>query len=247
MNELSLAGKIAIVTGAGRGIGDAIARLLAARGAWVAVNDIDSASANSTVSSIREAGGSALAFPGDVSNSSDAGAIVKSVLDRNGRLDLLVNNAGIGGTGKFLADLTEEEWTRMIQINLGSVFLMCHASVPHMIKQGAGRIINLSSMFGLSGAAGSTHYSASKAGIIGLSKALARELAPHRITVNVVAPGVIDTPMFRARGVEPAPPWLLWPRVGQPEDIAQTVAFLASDEAEFITGQVISPNGGGWM
>lgn len=247
MSELSLAGKIAIVTGAGRGIGDAIARLFAARGAWVAVNDIDSASANSTVSSIRDAGGSALAFPGDVSNSSDVGAIVKSVLDRNGRLDLLVNNAGIGGTGKFLADLTEEQWTRMIQINLGSVFLMCRASVPHMIKQGAGRIINLSSMFGLSGAAGSTHYSASKAGIIGLSKSLARELAPQRITVNVVAPGVIDTPMFRARGVEPGPPWLLWPRIGHPEDIAQTVAFLCSEEAEFITGQVISPNGGGWM
>jgi NAD(P)-dependent dehydrogenase (short-subunit alcohol dehydrogenase family) len=247
VNELSLAGKIAIVTGAGRGIGDAIARLLAARGAWVAVNDIDGASANSTVSSIRDAGGSALAFPGDVSNSSDVGAVVKSVLDRNGRLDLLVNNAGIGGTGKFLADLTEEEWTRMIQINLGSVFLMCHACVPHMIKQGAGRIINLSSIFGLTGAAGSAHYSASKAGVIGLSKTLARELAPHRITVNVVAPGVIDTPMFRARRVEAAPPWLLWPRIGQPEDIAQTVAFPCSEEAEFFTGQVISPNGGGWM
>jgi len=247
VNELSLAGKVAIVTGAGRGIGAAIARLLAARGAWVAVNDIDTVSTNSTASSICEAGGSAKAFPGDASNSSDVGAIVKAVLDQNGRLDLLVNNAGIGGTGKFLADLTEEEWTRMIQINLGSVFLMCHASVPHLIKQGVGRIINLSSMFGLSGAAGSTHYSASKAGIIGLSKSLARELAPQRITVNVVAPGVIDTPMFRARGVEPTPPWLLWPRIGQPEDIAQTVAFLASDEAEFITGQVISPNGGGWM
>jgi NAD(P)-dependent dehydrogenase (short-subunit alcohol dehydrogenase family) len=247
VNELSLAGKIAIVTGAGRGIGNAIARLLAARGAWVAVNDIDSASANSTASSICEAGGSALAFPGDVGNSSDVGEIVHSVLDGNGRLDLLVNNAGIGGTGKFLADLTEEEWARMIQINLGSVFLMCRASVPHMIKQGAGRIINLSSMFGLSGAAGSTHYSASKAGIIGLSKSLARELAPQRITVNVVAPGLIDTPMFHARGVEAAPPWLLWPRIGRPEDVAQTVAFLASDEAEFITGQVISPNGGGWM
>ncbi len=247
MSELSLREKAALVTGAGRGIGAAIAKLLAARGAWVCVNDIRGALAQDIADMIVARAGKAAVMAGDVGRSADCRALAEFVLQQRGRIDLLVNNAGIGGTGKTLVDLTEEEWAEMIRVNLGSVFLMCRTVVPYMIRQGEGRIVNISSIFGICGAAGSTHYAAAKAGIIGLSKSLARELAPHRITVNVVAPGVIDTPMFRARGIEAGPPWVLWPRIGQPEDVAHAVAFLCSDEAEFITGQVISPNGGGWM
>ncbi len=247
MSELSLREKTALVSGASRGIGAAIAKLLAERGAWVCVNDIHETHAQETANAIVKNGGKAATMAGDVGRSADCWALAEFVLEQRGRIDLLVNNAGIGGTGKPLAELSEEEWTEMIRVNLGSVFLMCRAVVPHMIRQGGGRIVNISSMFALSGAAGSTHYAAAKAGIIGLSKSLARELVSHRITVNVVAPGIIDTLMFRARGIEPGPPWLLWPRLGQPEDVAYTVAFLCSEEAEFITGQVISPNGGGWM
>lgn len=247
MSELRLDGKTAIVTGAGRGIGAATARLLSMRGARVAINDLDAQSADTVAAAITRNGGGAMPIAGDVSLSADVKRIVQVVIQTLGRVDLLVNNAGIGGTGKDLVDLSEDEWTKMISVNLNSVFLTCHTVVPFMTRQGGGRVVNMSSIFGLTGAPGSTHYAAAKAGILGLTKSLARELAPHRITVNAVAPGIVDTPMFRARGVQAGPPWLLWPRLGQPEDVAESVAFLCSDAAEFITGQVISPNGGGWM
>jgi NAD(P)-dependent dehydrogenase (short-subunit alcohol dehydrogenase family) len=247
VTNLSLDGKAAIITGAGQGIGRAIAELLADRGALVSVNDWHKERAEQTAAGITTPGGSAFAFAGDAATRRVAESLVSAALERWGRLDLLVNNAGIGGTGKPLVELSEEEWNEMLRVNLGSVFQMCRAAAPHMMARGWGRIVNLSSIFGLAGASGSTHYAASKAAIIGFSKSLARELAGSRITVNVVAPGLIDTPMFRARGVAAGPPLLLWPRVGQPRDVAEAVAFLCSEEAEFITGQVISPNGGGWM
>lgn len=236
---MTLHGKIAIVTGAARGIGRAIAERLAADGARVWAVDRQS-------EGLKEVPVAETAIA-DVSSATDVGKLIDAVLARDARIDLLINNAGIGGQGKQLVDVASEEWEEMLRVNLGSVYLMCRAAVPQMIRQSCGRIVNLASMFALSGAAGSTPYAAAKAGVIGLSKSLARELAPHRITVNVVAPGIIDTPMFRARGIEPGPPWLLWPRIGQPADVAGLVAFLCSDDAEFITGQVISPNGGGWM
>jgi 3-oxoacyl-[acyl-carrier protein] reductase len=236
---MSLEKKIAIVTGAARGIGRAIAERLVADGARVWAVDRQAEGLKEVPAAER--------VIADVSSATDVGKLIDAVLARDARIDLLINNAGIGGQGKHLVDVASEEWAEMLRVNLGSVYLMCRAAVPQMIWQSCGRIVNLASMFALSGAAGSTPYAAAKAGVIGLSKSLARELAPHRITVNVVAPGIIDTPMFRARGIEPGPPWLLWPRIGQPADVAGLVAFLCSDEAEFITGQVISPNGGGWM
>lgn len=236
---MSLEGKIAIVTGAARGIGRAIAERLAAEGARVWAVDREP-------EGLKELSAAEKAIA-DVSSAAEVQKLIEAVLAKDARIDLLVNNAGIGGCGKHLVDLAGEEWDEMLRVNLGSVFLMCRAAVPHMIRQSCGRIVNLSSIFALAGAAGSTPYAAAKAGVIGFSKSLARELTAHRVTVNVVAPGIIDTPMFRARGVEAGPPWLLWPRIGQPADVAALVAFLCSDEAEFITGQVISPNGGGWM
>ena len=236
---MSLEGKVAIVTGAARGIGRAISERLAAEGARVWAVDREP-------EGLKEVSASEKAIA-DVSSAAEVQKLIDAVLAKDTRIDLLINNAGIGGRGKHLVDVGGEEWEEMLRVNLGSVFLMCRATVPQMIRQSYGRIVNLSSIFALSGAAGSTPYAATKAGVIGFSKSLARELAPHRVTVNVVAPGIIDTPMFRSRGIEPGPPWLLWPRIGQPADVAGVVAFLCSDEAEFITGQVISPNGGGWM
>ncbi len=236
---MSLQGKITIVTGAARGIGRAIAERLTAGGARVWAVDRK----NDGLQTLQVAD-TAIA---DVSSATDIRRLIDAVVVKHGHIDLLINNAGIGGQGKPLISVEAEEWEEMLRINLGSVFLMCKAAVPHMIHEGGACIVNMSSIFALSGAAGSTPYAASKAGVIGLSKSLARELTPHRIRVNVVAPGLIDTPMFRARGVQAGPPWLLWPRIGEPADVAALVAFLCSDEAEFITGQVISPNGGGWM
>ena len=245
MHELRLDGLTALVTGAGSGIGAAVARLLADRGARVCVNDLREESCAAVTEEINRSKGTAVSAPGDVANSDAVREIVDTTVQAFGSIHILVNNAGKGGTGKRFAQLEESEWTEMLRVNLGSVFAMTHVVLPHIPRDGSGRIINMSSMFGISGAAGSVHYSAAKAGMIGFSKALARELAEEKITVNAVAPGIIDTPMFRARGVKPGPPWLLWPRLGTPEDIAQTVAFLSSRAGEFITGQVISPNGGG--
>jgi 3-oxoacyl-[acyl-carrier protein] reductase len=164
-----------------------------------------------------------------------------------GRIDSLVNNAGIGGVGKFLLELSIEEWNEMLRVDLTSTFLLCKAVLPSMISQGRGRIVNIASITAMMGVAGSTHYAAAKAGVIGFSKSLAREVAEHRINVNVVAPGLIDTDMARKRGIDHQRHFVAWPRIGEPADIAGVVAFLLSEQAEFITGQVISPNGGAYM
>ncbi len=240
-----LAGKVALVTGAGRGIGLATTLALARRGANLAVNDVDPSAAEEAALRIQATRAQAVACPADVADSAQVDRMVEGLLARFGRLDILVNNAGIGGRGHTLLENTLDEWNRTIAVDLTGVFLCCRAAVPHMIAAGSGKIVNVSSVFGLSGAAGSTAYSAAKAGVIGFTKALARELAPRHINVNAVAPGLIDTAMSRARGtIETMRGNVLWPRIGQPEDVAEVIAFLVSSGADFITGQVISPNGG---
>lgn len=174
-------------------------------------------------------------------------AMAAKTIQHFGRIDSLVNNAGIGGTGKFILELDIEEWNEMLRVDLTSTFLLCKAVLPAMISQGRGRIVNIASITAMMGVAGSTHYAAAKAGVIGFSKSLAREVADKRINVNVVAPGLIDTDMARKRGIDHQRHFVAWPRIGQPDDIAAVVGFLLSDQAEFITGQVVSPNGGAYM
>lgn len=244
---MDFSGHVVLVTGAGRGIGLAIVQLLAQRGASVALNDVDAALLNSVTAAIRDGGGDVAPFVADVRDPEAVEQMIHDITDWRGRLNSLVNNAGIGGTGKTLLELTLEEWREMLEMDLTSVFLTCRAAVPVMQRQGSGCIVNISSVSALMGVSGSTHYTAAKAGIIGFSKSLALEVAPDRIRVNVVAPGLIDTTMSRARGIDHQRHLVIWPRIGVPADIASTVIFLLSSESEFITGQVISPNGGAYM
>lgn len=242
-----LSGKRAIVTGAGRGIGQAIARAFLAEGTSVLINDIDRSLLQESSTALNaEEGQLSVAF-GDVANPDDVRRVVAQAKSDFGGVDVLVNNAGIGGVGKTLLDLSLSEWDLMLRVDLTSVFICCQAVVPLMLDQGRGSIINVSSVTGVEGTAGSVPYAAAKAGVIGLTKTLAKELAGHRINVNAIAPGLIDTVMSRARGQEKSSAAVLWPRIGQPEDIANLAVYLASDESEFVTGQVIGINGGARM
>lgn len=245
MDGFKITGQTAIVTGAGKGIGRSAALTLARLGANLVVNSFTGENALSVAEEINRQGGRAVACPGDVSSLEVIRGIIRTALDSFGRIDILVNNAGIGGVGKEMPDLSYEEWDRMINVDLTSVFAFCKEVLPHMISRQRGKIINISSVTGIMGVAGSVPYASAKAGVIGLSKALAKEVARHRINVNVVAPGLVDTAMSRARGIEHQRHLVLWPRIGEPSDIAYAIAYLASDAAEFITGQVLSPNGGG--
>jgi 3-oxoacyl-[acyl-carrier protein] reductase len=218
-----------------------------AEGHLLALNDIDRQTLDHTIETFQTPDAAILDIGGDVSQSDEVGAMVAKTVAHFGRIDNLVNNAGIGGTGKFILDLSLYEWNEMLQIDLTSAFILCKAVLPAMISIGRGRIVNIASITAMMGVAGSTHYAAAKAGIIGFSKSLAREVADKRINVNVVAPGLIDTDMARKRGIDHQRQFVAWPRIGKPDDIAAVVAFLLSDQAEFITGQVISPNGGAYM
>lgn len=239
--------QVVLITGAARGIGLAIAERLASSGHLLVLNDIDAGGLDRAVAKIKQAGPQVLGLAGDVSDPDAVKGMVEQVMAQFGRIDSLVNNAGIGGVGKTMLELSLEEWNEMLRVDLTSTFLMCRAVLPHMKSLQRGRIVNISSITAMMGVAGSTHCAAAKAGVIGLSKSLAREVAGDCINVNVIAPGLIDTAMSRKRGIDHQRHFVAWPRIGQPEDVAGLVSFLLSDEAEFITGQVISPNGGAYF
>lgn len=247
MNPLSLQGKTALVTGAATGIGRAIALMFAQAGARVVVNHLSqTAQAQAVVQAITNAGGEALAIDADVSRAAD----VQRLVVEAGELHILVNNAGIIQEKPFL-DTTEADWDRMLAVDLKSVFLMARAVLPGMVARGNGVIINLASDLGILGRENYAPYCTAKAGVIGLTRSLAREFAPHGIRVNAIAPGPVNTAMVSLENMSAE--WmekeLAIPqhRVAEPDEIAATALFLASDLSRFYCGQVLGPNGGSVM
>ena len=243
-----LSGKVAIVTGASRGIGRGVAVMLAARGAHV-VATARGENAADTVSEIQGAGHRAEAAALEVTDAGSIDALIAGVLQRHGRIDILVNNAGVT-RDQLMLRMKRDDWDQVIGINLTASFALSQATLKPMLKQRSGRIINISSVVGQTGNAGQANYAASKAGLIGFSKALARELASRNITVNVVAPGLIETDMTKAITEKAHGDWtaqIPLGRLGTTADVAAAVCFLASDEASYITGQVLAVNGGMYM
>jgi 3-oxoacyl-[acyl-carrier protein] reductase len=243
--RLDLSGKIAVITGASRGIGRQTALTLAGAGATVVLTSRGDAAA-AVAAEVTAAGGQALAFAADVADAEAVHRMVETTTERFGRLDVLVNNAGIT-RDQLLLRMKREDWDDVLATNLTGTFLCTQAVLRTMLKQRSGRIISISSVVGQSGNPGQTNYAATKAGIIGFSKALAREVASRSITVNVVAPGLIDTDMTRDISSDAQANWVSaipLGRLGTPEDVAAAVCFLASDAAGYITGQVLAINGG---
>lgn len=237
----------AIVTGAAQGIGREIALLLASNGVDIVVTDISDGS--DTVKEIERLGVSAISITGNVANPDDADMVVEKCIERFGKVDILINNAGIT-RDSLLMRMKKESWDAVIGVNLTGVFNFTKAVVKYMIKQKSGRIVNISSIVGVMGNVGQVNYSASKAGVIGLTKSVAREVASRGVTVNAVAPGFIETDMTRAlpdneRNALTAV--IPMKKLGQVADVANAVLFLVSDEASYITGQVINVNGGMYM
>ncbi|HWX76463.1 MAG TPA: SDR family NAD(P)-dependent oxidoreductase [Candidatus Acidoferrales bacterium] len=242
--------RIAIVTGAGQGIGRAIARGFAREGAGVVIADVNEESARTVKDEIEAGGGRALAMRTDVSNEISVQTMAKKSVEEFGKIDILVNNAGIFPTSS-VEEMSEEDWDRVIGTNLVGAFLCAKAVVPKFLEQGSGRIISLTSGRAFQGAKHGAHYAASKAGIIGFSKSLALELAPHGITVNVICPGITDTAQPRGHQTEEEMyaqgKRIPLGRIGQPEDLVGPAIFLASGAAAFVTGQTILVNGGSIM
>ena len=240
-----LENRIAVITGASRGIGRAIAAMLAAQGATV-VAAARGDNAVATVEAIRAAGGRAEALSLDVTDADAAVAAVQGVVATHGRLDILVSNAGIT-RDQLMLRMKRADWDEVIATNLTAAFVLCQAALKPMLKQRGGRIVAISSVVGQMGNAGQANYAASKAGLIGFCKSLAREVGSRSVTVNVVAPGFVETDMTKAVNEETQKQWaaqIPLGRLGSPDDIAAAVCFLASDEASYITGQVLAVNGG---
>jgi 3-oxoacyl-[acyl-carrier protein] reductase len=235
---------LALITGAGRGIGRAIARRLAADGHGVLINYRSSREgAEALATEIREAGGEATLVPFDVSLGAETEAAVTELVDRFGCPDVLVNNAGVTADGVF-ARMGRDAWSRVMETNLNSFYSVTRPLVRGMMRRRSGRIISLTSVAGVRGNAGQVNYSASKAGLIGATKALAIEIASRGITVNAVAPGFIETEMIDGVPLDKVVPLIPMARVGTAEDVAGVVSFLASEGAAYVTGQVIGVNGG---
>ena len=243
---MSLSGRVALVTGASQGIGRTCAVRLAKEGATVAVVARNQEKLNELVAEITSAGGAAAAFALDVGEEEQVKATVKTIIAQFGKIDILVNNAGIT-RDQLVMRMKRADWDAVLQTNLTSAYLCIQAVISSMLKQRWGRIINITSVFGQTGQAGQANYAASKAGLIGLTMAIAREVGSRNITCNAVSPGFIETAMTASLGDEfkqTAAKQIPLGRVGAPEDVASAVAFLSSDEASYITGHVLNVNGG---
>ncbi|MFC2038587.1 3-oxoacyl-[acyl-carrier-protein] reductase [Chloroflexota bacterium] len=241
---MDLTNRVAIVTGSGRGIGREIALKLAEVGADIVVNDIGDM--ESTADEVKALGRKSLTVAGNVTSAKDVSNLVETTISTFGKIDILVNNAGIT-RDQLLIRLSEEDWDNVISVNLKSVYLCTKAVVRPMSSQRWGRIVNMASVVGINGNAGQANYAASKAGIIGFTKTISKEVGSRNITVNAVAPGFIDTPMtqsLKESWIEEIKKRIPLGTLGTPRDVAETVAFLASEESKYITGQVISVDGG---
>ncbi|MGH7932109.1 MAG: SDR family NAD(P)-dependent oxidoreductase [Candidatus Binataceae bacterium] len=247
---MKLANKIALITGAGSGMGRIASILFAKEGARIAVVDVDEKGANETVGMIEHDGGKAFAFKADVSKSADAQAMVAATVEKLGVPNVVYNNAGIEGESDFLAQMSEEAFDRVIAINLRGVWLGMKYSLPHMIKNGGGAIVNTASIAGLVGLRGATAYCAAKAGVIAMTRVAALEYGRYNIRVNAICPGAINTPMVqRVQGEgglnqQAINRISVLGRIGKPEEIAQMALFLASDDASFATGAPFIVDGG---
>lgn len=244
--KVDLSNSTALVTGASQGLGKAIATTLAAAGARVACVARSADKLAETVSAITAAGGQAEAFPCDVKESAPVDALIDDLVEKWGKLDILVNNAGVT-RDTLLPRMSDQDWDDVIDTNLRGSFLFARAASRHMMRARYGRIINISSVSGLMGIAGQTNYSASKAGLIGFTRSLSRELAGRKVTINAVCPGFIESDMTKVLGemiVEEAKKRIPAKRLGLPEDVATCVLFLASPAACYVTGQVLTVDGG---
>lgn len=246
---MKLAGKVALVTGAAQGIGKAVSLLLARNGADIVVSDINLEKAEETAKEVQTLGRKALAVKVDVAKLDDVEKMVEAILGQFGKVDILVNNAGIA-RDKLILRMTEEDWDAVLNINLKGTFNCSKAVVRHMSKQRSGKIVNIASVVGEMGNAGQGNYAASKAGVIGFTKTIAREFAQRGINVNAIAPGYIETPMTDAlpeKAKEELKRLIPMDRLGKPEDVAEAVLFLVSEASSYITGQVLNVNGGIYM
>jgi 3-oxoacyl-[acyl-carrier protein] reductase len=244
---LELPGRVAIVTGAARGIGFAIAERLSRAGAHLVIADVVEEVAAAAVERLHERGGKAVEAVADVTSSEEVAAMVERALDAFGKLDILVNNAGITGRDAPLWETTDDDWEKVMGLNLSATFYCCRAVVPHMRERRSGAIVNVASISGKEGNPNMIPYSVSKAGVICLTKALAKEVIQDGVRVNAVAPGVIETPLLeqlQPEAIEYMRSKVPMGRMGRPEEVAAVVHFLASDDASFVTGQCYDISGG---